>query len=73
MLLLCILLCAMGYSRGIHGMFTEYSWSIHMYRVCVGYVSGMCRECVDTNRVRVGFFDNLVERDKDPTRRARDI
>ena len=36
----------------IRGVFTEYSWDIRMYRVCVGYVSGMYREYVERNRVR---------------------
>ena len=53
----------MGYSWDIRGMFTEYSWGIRMYRVCVGYVSGMCRECVERNGMRVGssnfMQDNL--------------
>ena len=39
-----ILGVCMGYSWDIRGVFTEYSWGIRMYRVCVGYVSGMCRE-----------------------------
>ena len=34
---------ALGYSWGIRGVFVEYSWDIRMYRVCVGYVSGMYR------------------------------
>ena len=42
--------------------FTEYSWGIRMYRVCVGYVSGMYREYIGIYGVRSGFFDNLVER-----------
>ena len=41
-----------GYSWGVHGIFTEYSWDIRMYRVCVGYVSGMYRECVEIYGVR---------------------
>jgi hypothetical protein len=41
-----------GYSREIRGVFTEYSWDIRMYRVCVGYVSGMYRESVERNGVR---------------------
>ena len=53
----------MGYSWGIRGIFTGYSWDIRMYRVCVGDVSGMCRECVERNGVRVGssnfMQDNL--------------
>ena len=44
----------MGYSWDIRGIFTEYSWSIRMYRVCIGYVSGMCRVCIERNRVQVG-------------------
>ena len=46
----------MGYSWGICGIFGEYSRGIHMYRVCVGYVSGMYRECVETYWMRVGFL-----------------
>ena len=41
---------------GIHGVFGEYSRGIHMYRVCVGYVSGMYRVCVETYWMRVGFL-----------------
>jgi hypothetical protein len=44
----------MGYSWDIRGIFTEYSWSIRMYRVCIGYVSGMYREFIERNRVQVG-------------------
>ncbi len=29
----------MGYSWGIRGVFVEYSRGIHMYRLCIGYVS----------------------------------
>ena len=39
-----ILLCSEGYSRNIRGVFVGYSWDIRMYRVCIGYVSGMYRE-----------------------------
>ena len=42
-----ILLGALGYSWGIRGVFVEYSWDIRMYRVCVGNVSGMYRECIE--------------------------
>ena len=41
---------------GIHGVFTEYSRGIHMYRVCIGYVSGMYRECVETYGVQKRFL-----------------
>ena len=33
----------MGYSWNIRGVFVGYSWDIRMYRLCVGYVSVMCR------------------------------
>ena len=42
-----ILVGALGYSWGICGVFVEYSWDIRMYRVCVGNVSGMYRECIE--------------------------
>ena len=38
---------SLGYSRDIRGVFVGYSWDIRMYRVCVGYVSGMYREYVE--------------------------
>ena len=37
---------------GIHGIFTEYSQGIHMYRLCIGYVSVMYRLCVGTDSER---------------------
>ena len=43
-----------GYSWDIRWVFTEYSWDIRMYRVCVGYVSGMYREYIERNGMRVG-------------------
>ena len=46
----------MEYSWHIHGVFTEYSRGIHMYRLCVGYVSVMCRLCVGTSCVRGGWL-----------------
>ena len=45
---------ALGYSWGIRGIFVEYSWDIRMYRVCVGYVSGMYRESVEGYGARGG-------------------
>ena len=42
-----ILVGGLGHSWGIRGAFGEYSWDIRMYRVCVGNVSGMCRECIE--------------------------
>ena len=50
----------MGYTWGIHGVFMGYSWGIRMYRVCVGYVSGMCRECVERNGVREMKLTTMV-------------
>ena len=38
---------ALGYLWDIRRVFGEYSWDIRMYRVCVGYVSGMYREYID--------------------------
>ena len=32
----------------------EYSWDIRMYRVCIGYVSGMYREYIETNKKNMG-------------------
>ena len=32
----------------------EYSWGIHMCRLCIGYVSVMCRLCIGADRERVG-------------------
>ena len=52
---LCIIFGgALGYSWGIHGVFVEYSWDIRMYRVCVGYVSGMYRESVEGDGAQGG-------------------
>ena len=34
----------MGYSWGIHGVFMGYTYVSGMYRVCIGYVSGICRK-----------------------------
>ena len=50
---------ALGYSWGIRGVFVEYSRNIHMYRVCVGYVSGMYRESVEGDGAQGGGM-NIV-------------
>ena len=42
-----MLILSVGYSWGIRGVFVGYSWDIRMYRVCVGYVSGMYRESIE--------------------------
>ena len=52
-----ILVGALGYSWGIRGVFVEYSRNIHMYRVCVGYVSGMYRESVESKWAQRGVMD----------------
>ena len=41
-------------TRGIRGVFVGYSWDIRMYRVCVGYVSGMYRESAEGDGARGG-------------------
>ena len=38
-----------SYAWGIYGIFIGYSQDIHMYRLCVGYVSVMCRLYIGTN------------------------
>ena len=48
-----ILLCPKGYSRSIRRVFVEYSRGIHMYRVCVGYVSVMYRLYVEANEAQM--------------------
>ena len=35
------------YELSTRGIFVGYSWAIRMYRVCVGNVSGMYRECIE--------------------------
>ena len=49
---------ALRYSWGIRGVFVGYSWDIRMYRVCVGYVSGMYRESVEGDGARGGRYAN---------------
>ena len=49
---------ALEYSWDIRGVFVGYSWDIRMYRVCVGYVSGMCRESVEGDGARGGRYAN---------------
>ena len=67
-------LSCLGYSWDIRGVFVWYSWDIRMYRVCVGYVSGMYREYIERYGEGKGFFDKLVERNiESPTRKAREI
>ena len=47
----------MGYSRGIRGVFTGYSYVSVMYRLCVGYVSVMYRNTL-------GVWRGKMERGK---------
>ena len=47
-----------SFGWGIHGVYVGYSWDIRMYRVCVGYVSGMYRECIETSEVRKMIIEN---------------
>ena len=70
----CCLMCpknrvqySMRYSWGIRGVFVEYSWDIRMYRVCVGYVSGMYREYVEGDGeggIRGGRGEYIYSSDK---------
>ena len=39
------------YSRGIRGVFTEYTYVSGMCRVCIGYVSGKRRKIQGAERV----------------------
>ena len=41
----------MGYTRGIRGVFTGYTYVSGMCRVCVGYVSGMRRDIRGAKKV----------------------
>ena len=52
---------ALGYSWDIHRVFGEYSWDIRMYRVCVGNVSGMYRECIERYGEGKGFLFKFRE------------
>ena len=52
---------ALGYSWDTRGIFVGYSWGIRMYRVCIGYVSGMYREYIERygegkNEKKMRFF-----------------
>jgi hypothetical protein len=42
------------FTEGMLGVGVGYSWGIRMYRVCIGYVSGMYREYIERNGMRVG-------------------
>ena len=44
-----LLFSCFSYAWGIHGIFMGYSQDIHMYRLCVGYVSVMCRLYIGTD------------------------
>ena len=39
----------------IHGVFVGYSQTIRMYRVCIGYVSGMYRVSIGANNEQRGI------------------
>ena len=41
----------MGYTQGIRGVFTGYTYVSGMCRVCIGYVSGMRRDIICARRV----------------------
>ena len=50
---------------------TEYSWDIRMYRVCVGYVSGMYRESVEVDGARGGLWLARKKEYRHPCSQAR--
>ena len=54
-----------------YGVFMGYSWSIHMYRVCIGYVSGMYRECVETYGVQKRLSEMVLTTEHHGTTRKR--
>ena len=45
----------MGYLRDIHGVFMGYTYVSGMCRVCIGYVSGKCRNKRDAARFLFKF------------------
>ena len=45
---------------GIHGLYVGYSGSIHGVFICIGYVSGMYRECVETYGVQKRFSEMVL-------------
>ena len=49
-----LFLSCLEYSWDIRVVFVGYSWDIRMYRVCIGYVSGMCREYMERNKKNMG-------------------
>ena len=48
------LLFLASYLWSIRRIFVGYSWDIHMYRLCVGYVSVMYRLYVEANEAKMG-------------------
>ena len=56
----------MGYSRDIHGVFMGYSYVSGMCRVCIGYVSVMCRNI----RVARGIYLSTIKNNLDSTMRT---
>ena len=63
----------MGYSWGVHGVFVGYTYVSGMCRVCIGNVSGMCRERIERNKVRVGSLTAELKRIEAPARCAHEI
>ena len=53
-------------------MFTGYLWDIHMYRLCVGYVSVVFRLHVGGYGVQEGVIQILCKKNKLPTIITRD-
>ena len=52
----------MGYMWDIRGVFTGYSYVSVMCRVCIGYVSGMCRNILGAKKVLRNGTDHGIAR-----------
>ena len=58
----------MGYSWGVHGVFMDYSYVSGMYRVCVGYVSGMRRNIWGAKKILRNGTDHGTTRNNTEAR-----
>jgi hypothetical protein len=60
-------MCPKNGGQYIHGVYAEYSGSIHRVYVCIGYVSGMYREYVEGDGeggIREGRGEYIYSSDK---------
>ena len=49
-----------SYRWALRGVFIEYSRDIHMYRLCVGYVSVMYRLPIGAYSAQVGYSMSII-------------